>query len=65
MTLDVNGSGFAAAFLGAGLFAAGFFLVAVFFAPVAPAFFFVFMGRTVQQPRTVGQVSAGERGAPG
>ena len=76
VTPDVEGSGLAAACLGAGLFAAGFFLAAVFFAAVAPAFFFIFMGRTLQQRPRGGQVTdptpvrlfasrADGRGAPG
>ena len=58
----LGGSVFAAAFLGAGALAMGFFFAAVFFAAVAPAFFFIFMGRTVQQPPVGGQ--AGGRGVP-
>jgi hypothetical protein len=54
LPLDVEGSCLAAGFLAAGLFAAGFFLATVFLATVAPAFFFIFMGRTLQQrPGTV------------
>ena len=59
----VRGSGFAVVFLAAGAFAAGFFLTGVFaFAAVEPAFFFIFMGRTLHEPPGAGQ--AGERGAP-
>src|SRR6266540_5173240 len=53
---EVEGPGLAAAFLGAGLFAAGLFLGAVFLAVVAPAFFFIVMGRTLQQAPGGGQV---------
>jgi hypothetical protein len=54
---------FAPAFFGAAVFATGFFLEGVFFVAVAPAFFFIFMGRTLQQPAGDGQ--GAERGAPG
>jgi hypothetical protein len=70
--LPPDAEGFAADFIAAPLFAAGFFLTAVFLATVAPAFFFIFMGRTLQQPpgtvksRAVPPSSrAGETGAPG
>src|SRR6266542_5836262 len=56
-TLETVGSLFAA-FLGAELFAAGFFLGAAFLA--APVFFFIFMGRTLQQRTGSGQVRGGE-----
>lgn len=70
---DVEASCFTASFLAAGLFVAGFFLAAVFLAIVAPAFFFIFMGRTLQQrsgtvkSRTVPPLSAqaGGTDAPG
>jgi hypothetical protein len=51
---DVEGSRLAAAFLGAALFAADF-LTAALLAADARVFFFVFMGRTVQQSRGDGQ----------
>jgi len=36
----------------------GFFEAVAFFAAFAPAFFFIFMGRNVQQPLGAGQVNA-------
>src|SRR5262245_36468183 len=59
---------FASAFVGAG-FAAGFF-AAGFLAALAAAFFFIFMGRTLQQRPSDGQgvgcprALSGSRGAP-
>ena len=40
------------------VFAGGFFEAVAFFAAFASAFFFIFMGRTVQQPHGAGQVNA-------
>ncbi len=57
---DVEEGFFTAAFLGAALFAAGVFFGAAFLAWVVPAFFFVFMGRTLQQRAGDGQVTRGE-----
>jgi len=56
--VGAGAAGFAGAFFETVVWAWGFFEAVAFFAAFAPAFFFIFMGRTVQQPPSGGQVSA-------
>jgi hypothetical protein len=56
--VDAGAAGFTGAFWETVVFAGGFFDAVAFFAAFAPAFFFIFMGRTVQQPHGAGQVNA-------
>ena len=56
--VGAGAAGFAGACFDTGVFAGGFFEAVAFFAAFAPAFFFIFMGRTLQQPPGAGQANA-------
>jgi hypothetical protein len=56
--VGAGAAGFAGAFFETVVWAWGFFEAVAFFAVFAPAFFFIFMGRNVQQPPSAGQVNA-------
>jgi len=56
--VGAGAAAFAGAFFETVVFAGGFLEAVAFFAAFAPAFFFIFMGRNVQQPLGAGQVNA-------